>query len=122
MMTMHIRFVSMLNRYSAPYTLVRTPVINPDDAYDAAGKFKPLIPEPKSLSGSIQPISAKWLQLDGGKYTEDDRVLYTSSIHQNGDVIQYRGQQYTIDDGDERPDYCDTNKYMLKRVTTHDPV
>lgn len=119
---MRFRFSRMLARHSKPYALVSQPLANPDDAYDDDGVFIPADHNPLFLRGSIQPLSARWLQMDGGKYTEDDRALYTTFVHQNGDVIEYHGNRYKVDGEGERPDYADFNKYLLKRVTTHDPI
>ena len=119
---MRFQFARMLGRHSAPYTLISQPVSDPDDAYDDDGVFHAPAPTTTELRGSIQPLSARWLQLDGGKYTEDDRALYTVANHQNGDVIVHHGLRYKVDGEGERPDYCDVNKYLLKRVNTHDTV
>jgi hypothetical protein len=116
---MLFRLGGTLLRHSAPYLLISQPVTNPDDAYDSDGVFRSPEPTSTTCRGSIQPLSARWLQLDGGKYTEDDRALYTTSKHQNGAVIEYQGQRYQVDGVDERPDYCDVNKYLLKRVSVH---
>jgi len=113
----------MLARNSAPYLLISQPLADPDDAYDDDGVFVGNLGlEPSTgLRGSIQPLSARWLQMDGGKYTEDDRALYTTFVHRNGDVVEHHGKRYKVDGEGERPDYCDVNKYLLKRVTTHVP-
>lgn len=112
------RFGSLVSKYSVSYSLVR---IN-NGEYDGDGVYRKGAPETILLRGSIQPIGARLLQLDGGRYTEDDRALYTTYAHQNGEVISYNGHQYTVNDGDDRSGYCDTYKYMLKRVSTHDPI
>lgn len=120
---MFFRFARTLARHSGPYTLISQPVADPDDAYNEDGVFVGIPgPEPpKSLRGSIQPLNARWMQLDGGKYTEDDRALYTFTDHQDGDVIEHQGKRYKVDGEGER-EYCDVNKYLLKRVDLHDPV
>jgi len=117
-------FSRMLARHSAPYELVSQPQPNPNAAYDDDGVFvgSPASESATGLRGSIQPLSARWLQMDGGKYTEDDRALYTMTKHRNGDVIEHHGKRYKVDGEGERPDYSDVNKYLLKRVTTHDPL
>lgn len=121
---MRFKFSRTLARHSAPYALVSRPRSNPNAAYDDDGVFvgSPGIEPSTGLRGSIQPLSARWLQMDGGKYTEDDRVLYTTTKHRNGDVIENNGKRYKVDGEGERPDYSDVNKYLLKRVTTHDPI
>lgn len=121
---MFFRFARMLARHSAPYALIRHPAADPDDGYNDDGVFVGTAgPDPPvELRGSIQPLSARWLQLDGGKYTEDDRALYTTAKHRNGDVIEHHGKRYKVDGEGERPDYSDVNKYLLKRVDLHDPV
>jgi|GEM_PF-1686661 len=121
-MTYIFRFARTLARHSAPYVLVSVPAADPDDAYDEDGVYVPPVPAETPLRGSIQPLTARWLQMDGGKYTEDDRVLYTVSTHRDGDIILYQGKRYTVGGEGERPDYTDYNKYLLKRVTTHDSV
>lgn len=121
---MRFRFSRMLARHSAPYALITQRRTNPDDAYNEDGVFvgNPVPETPTELRGSIQPLSARWLQMDGGKYTEDDRALYTLFVHRNGDVVEHHGNRYKVDGEGERPDYADFNKYLLKRVTTHDSI
>ncbi|NQX68483.1 hypothetical protein HQN90_20365 [Paenibacillus alba] len=112
------RFASTVRRYSVSYTLIRAN----DGNYDDDGVYHKGAPESIPLRGSIQPVGARLLQLEGGRYTEDDRALYTTYAHENGEIILYKGHQYTVNDGDDRADYCDTYKFMLKRVSTHDPI
>jgi len=117
-MARFFRFARMLARHSSPYTLISQPPVDPDDAYNDDGVAVAPTPTVTVLRGSIQPLSTRWLQLDGGKYTEDDRALYTLATHQNGDVIRYQGRTYKVDGEEDRPDYTDFNKYLLKWVST----
>lgn len=117
-MSIRFQFAGIIRKYEKPYTLVRYG----EGDYDSEGVYHPPEPERTPLRGAIQPLGAKWLQSEGGKYTEDDRQLFTIHQHKNGDVIEHKGHQYTVDDGDDRSDYSDTYQYHLKRVTTHDPV
>jgi hypothetical protein len=66
-------------------------------------------------------VNAKLQQVEGGRYTEDDRALYTTNSHAPGDLIEYKGIQYIVDAPDDR-DYCDVNKYLVKKVVANDPV
>jgi len=115
---MIFRFGPMLRKYEVPYELIR----KPDGSWDDDGVYQR--PEDQRIRrrGVIQPIGQKLLQLEGGRYSMDDRVLYTTVPHDDGDVIEYQGKQYTVNGDDDREQYCDTYKYTLRRVTTHDPV
>ena len=110
-------FSRTLQRYSEPYFVVR----QGEGVWNADGVYQPAASERVPYAGSIQPIGIKLMQLEGGRYTMDDRILFTLAAHEEGEVIEYQGKQYTIDGGDPR-DYSDVQKYTMKRVTTHDPV
>jgi hypothetical protein len=112
------RFASTIRRYETPYELVR----QGEGDYDSVGVYRPPEPQRTSLRGVIQPVSAKLLQLDGGRYTEDDRTLFTTFRHAEGDIIEHAGKQYTIDGFQDRSAYSDVHQYTMKRVSTHDPV
>ncbi|HBZ80918.1 MAG TPA: hypothetical protein DEP07_11095 [Brevibacillus sp.] len=112
------RFGSLLSRYSGVYYLVRP---GSGGAYDPDGVWIPANEERVPYQGHIQPVSAKMQQKEGGRYTEEDRALYTTHAHLVGDLIEYQGKLYTVHDSEER-DYCDVNKYMLKKVVTRDTI
>lgn len=114
---MRLRFSNMLRRYSKPYTLLR----EAKGQFNEDGIYIPSEPGWVIRSGNIQPISAKLLQDEGGRYSVDDRTLYTIYQHNEGEIIEYEGKQYTIDSEAPR-DYTDVNQYTMKRVSTHDPV
>ncbi|MBW7452444.1 hypothetical protein ACFOLF_12245 [Paenibacillus sepulcri] len=115
---MRFRFTGIVRKYEVLYTLIR----HGEGVYNSEGVYQRPEPELIALRGVIQPMGARWLQTDGGKYTEDDRLLFTVRRHENGDSIMYNGHQYTVHDGDDRSDYSDTYEYRLKRVSTHDPI
>ncbi|TQR29395.1 hypothetical protein [Brevibacillus brevis] len=111
------RFAPMLKKYKKPYLLIRPGT----GEYDQDGVWQAVEPTRIPLRGHFQPVNAKLQQAEGGKYTEDDRALYTTNIHTPGDLIEYKGVQYTVDGPDNR-DYCDVNKYLVKKVVANDPV
>ncbi|MCG7318013.1 hypothetical protein [Brevibacillus laterosporus] len=112
------RFASLLSRYNSPYVLVRP---GTGGAYNPDGVWEEATPDRVSLQGHFQPVSAKLQQVEGGRYTEEDRTLYTINKHAGGDLIEYKSTQYTVHSLEER-DYSDINKYILKKVTTRDSV
>ncbi|AYB36803.1 hypothetical protein [Brevibacillus laterosporus] len=112
------RFAPLLSRYNSPYVLVKP---GTGGAYNPDGVWEEATPDRVSLLGHIQPVSAKLQQVEGGRYTEEDRTLYTTNKHAGGDLIEYKGVKYTVHPPEER-DYCDINKYILKKVAVHDSV
>ncbi|MGN7359462.1 hypothetical protein ACTHPF_20525 [Paenibacillus sp. SAF-054] len=112
------QFAGMLRKYNRPYTLVR---LGKTEKYDDYGDPVPSQTERITHFGHIQPVDAKLQQVEGGRYTAEDRALYTVSEHQSGDLIEYQGIQYTVDAPEPR-DYSDVNKYILKKVIANDPV
>lgn len=115
---MRFNFGGILRRYELPYFLIK----QLEGAYNSVGVYRPPEPERIALRGSIQPMGDRLLQLDGGRYSEDDRMLFTSYRHQNGDVIEHDGRQYTVEMDDNWSGYSDVSEYKMKRVSTHDPV
>ncbi|KEQ22873.1 hypothetical protein [Paenibacillus tyrfis] len=111
------RFASTLARYATGYAVVRTG----SGKWDEDGVYQPAQPERVQYRGVIQPIGIKLMQLEGGRYTMDDRILYTIATHQEGDRIECAGHYYTIDSAEPR-EYSDAQKYTMKRVSTHDSV
>jgi hypothetical protein len=109
-------FGGILRRYSQSFYLIRTPEVTWVD-----GEAVHADPVRVPMRGSIQPVGTTLQQLESGRYTMDDRVIYTTSKLLEGDVIEYLGKQYTIDGGDPR-EYSDVQKYMAKLVSSHDPV
>lgn len=115
---MRFNFGRILRKYALPYTLIR----REEGYYDSVGVYHDSEPMHLELRGSIQPLGDRLLQLDGGRYGEDDRLLFTTYRHQNGDIIEYQGRQYTVGADDNWTAYSNVNEYRLKRVSTHDPV
>jgi hypothetical protein len=115
---MRFNFGGVLRRYELPYILVR----QGEGSYNSVGVYRPPEKERIALRGSIQPLGDRLLQLDGGRYSEDDRKLFSRYRHQNGDVIEHEGRQYTIEMDDNWSGYSDVNEHNMKRVSTHDPV
>ncbi|MDR9857869.1 hypothetical protein RJP21_30200 [Paenibacillus sp. VCA1] len=112
------QFAGIMRKYFRPYILVRP---GETKGYDEYGDPIPSDPERITLQGHIQPLDAKLTQAEGGKYTAEDKALYTLSEHAGGDLIEYQGSQYIVDDPALR-DYSDIKKYLLKKVVANDPV
>ncbi|MCM3143044.1 hypothetical protein [Brevibacillus sp. MER 51] len=112
------RFAPMIRKYNKPYLLVRP---GTGGSHDTDGVWTPAQPTRIQYKGHIQPIDTKLTQAEGGKYTENDRTLYTTNKHAAGDLIEYGGVQYTAHPPEDR-DYCDVNKYILKKVVARDSV
>lgn len=112
----YFRFGGTLRKYTTPFYRVRTPEVEYVD-----GEPVPAEISRELMRGSIQPVGAKLLQLEGGRYTTDDRVIYTTSKLQVGDVIEHRCMSYTVDGADDRSEYSDVYKYMAKYVSPIDP-
>ncbi|WP_301171034.1 hypothetical protein [Brevibacillus nitrificans] len=111
------RFAPIVNKYNSPYILVR-----PESGeYDEDGVWQPAEPARIPLRGHFQPVNSNLQQAEGGKYTEDDRALYTTNKHKSGDLIEYQGVQYIVDAPEDR-DYRDVIKYFVKKVVVNDPV
>lgn len=115
---MRFRFSRILRKYELPYTLIR----QVEGHYDSVGVYVPPQDIKLPLRGSVQPMGDSFLQEDGGKYDEDDRMLFSTFRHQNGDIIEYENRQYTIHMDDNWSAYDDVSEYKMKRVSTHDPV
>ncbi|MCZ8518882.1 hypothetical protein [Paenibacillus caseinilyticus] len=109
------RFARLIRKYSTSYIRVRTGAGD----YDEDGVFQPAAAAPETLLGVIQPVGMKLMELEGGRYTSDDRILYATTEHQTGDVIEYLGTRYKVESVEAR-EYSDVGKYMLKRVSSHD--
>ncbi|MGG6311568.1 hypothetical protein [Paenibacillus macerans] len=107
---MRFFFAGILRKHNVPYFLIRSD--NGD--YDRLGEWKPPEPSRTVCYGHFQPLDAKLQQSEGGRYTSKDKALFTSATHQNGDVIEYQGEQYTVDDEDDERAYSDIHKYILK--------
>lgn len=112
------RFAPILNKYNSSYYLLRPAS---GGAHDEDGVWIPAREERTPYRGHIQPVSAELKQVEGGRYTDDDRTLYTINKHAAGDLIEYKGVKYTVHPPAER-DYCDINKYILKKVVARDSV
>lgn len=111
------RFGAMMRKYNTVYTAVRTAA----GSRDADGVWIPGEVQRKQLRGHIQPISERLVQSDGGRYNEEDRMLYTQHAHQTDELVEYRGIQYIVSEGKDR-EYSDINQYVLKKVVANDTV
>lgn len=114
---MQFRFTSIVRKYFKPYDLLRP---GNGGAYEH-GKYIPAPSERVTLRGNVQPISARLKASEGGDYTETDRMLFTPTTHDVGDIIEYKGIQYRTVETDER-DYSDINQYVLRKVVASDPI
>jgi hypothetical protein len=112
----YFRFGGILRKYATPFYRLRSPEVTWID-----GKPVPVDDGRELLKGSIQPIGAKLLQLEGGRYTMDDRVIYSVNQLEDGDVIEHQSKSYTIEGVEDRGEYSDVYKYMAKYVSPIDP-
>ncbi|MEY9097089.1 hypothetical protein, partial [Paenibacillus sp. RC84] len=103
---MEFRFAAILRKHSKPYDLIRK---GSGGDYDDDGVWVPGQPERVTLTGVLQPVSAQLMQVEGGRYTEEDRTLYTLYAHEPGDLVTYKGVQYTVVSPQER-EYRDVNQ------------
>ncbi|UVI28171.1 hypothetical protein [Paenibacillus spongiae] len=115
---MRFRFQRILRKYEVPYTLIR----HGKGHYDSVGVYHPPEAIRTALRGSVQPLGDRLMQIEGGRYHEDDRMLITVYPHKDGDIIEHQGRQYTIDMDHNWTAYSDVSEYRMKRVSTHDPV
>ncbi|MCY7484430.1 hypothetical protein [Paenibacillus alvei] len=114
---MKIQFAAMMRKYNVPYTLVRPAEGHRDeDGVNIPGK-----PQRVQLMGHIQPISAQVKQEEPGRYTAEDKMLFTTYKHASGEVVEWQGVQYTISTPDER-EYSDIRQYVLKKVVASGTV
>lgn len=114
-----IRFANVLRKYEVPFYLIR----KTDGTWNEDGKYVQPAESRESHKGSVQPLSIRLLQAEAGRYSSDDRVIYTTTSGlQVGDVIEHQGERYTIDTKDDRAEYNDVFKYIVKRVSIHDNV
>lgn len=107
-------FAGVLRKYAEPYMLIRPGGGKRDDA----GDWVPAPPESVPLRGSIQPISARLLAVEGGNYTESDRRLFTTYNHSSDELIVYAGADYRVVELTER-EYSDINQYVLRKMVAH---
>ncbi|MCJ8015230.1 hypothetical protein MUG84_26535 [Paenibacillus sp. KQZ6P-2] len=112
------QFAGMMRKYFRPYISVRPGASSGHDEY---GDGVNADSKRTTLRGHIQPLDAKLTQAEGGRYTAEDKALYTISKHDAGDLIEYQGVQYIVDNPEVR-EYNDINKYVLKKVIANDPV
>lgn len=110
-----VRFAGTIARYAVAYDAV----IEGKGSYDDEGKYIRSAPIRRRCFGAIQPISARVLNMDGSRYTSDDRTLYTTERHQTGDILEYAGRRYRVEEMDDRSDYADFFTYRLKWVNGH---
>ncbi|PNQ81956.1 hypothetical protein [Paenibacillus sp. F4] len=112
------RFGGILRKYTVPYVFIQPAT---GQEYDEYGDAIPAKPNRQIRKGNFQPVDAKLQLAEGGEYTDKDRTLYTTGTHKNGDLIEYQGEQYTVDSEQDR-DYMDVNKYVVKKRVANDPV
>lgn len=116
-MTLRFRFGAMLKKHEVAYELIQSDT----GSYNADGVWEEDGITHNSLRGNIQPFSQSLKQSEGGSYTEDDRVLYTTNKHVSGEIIEYKGIQYTTVAPDPR-EYSDVNKYILEARAVNGPI
>lgn len=111
------QFQRILRKYLQVYTVVK----KSGGAYDDDGVWQPVVPQNQEHRGSVQPLSARLRAVEGGNYTESDRMLFTPSTHANGELINHAGIQYRVVEMTER-EYSDVNQYLLRKVVANAPV
>lgn len=111
------RFGAMMRKYNTTYTAVRKAT----GSRNEDGDWIPAGPERVALKGHIQPVSERLMQAEAGRYTSDDRMLYTLNTHEADERIDYQGIQYIVSEPKER-EYSDVNQYVLTKVVANDPV
>lgn len=70
---------------------------------------------PRESAAVILPLSNSELQkVDNGRYTENDRKIYTLEPYGIGAKVEYKGIDYVIDREIPQEDYTDVYRYYAK--------
>lgn len=85
---------------------------NPDNG----GKYE-RVTEKNEIKGAVMPLTREELNYDeGGTWNSEDRKLFTYNTLKKGDKIEYREEEYTIQ---QRLDFSDYDKglnvYFIRR-------
>lgn len=67
---------------------------------------------------AIVPMSTKAVNDSAGRYTTNDRQLYTQQQLQDKQTVKYRDISYLVDSQNDYTEYADFFAYTIKAVST----
>lgn len=119
------KFKRLIDKYSVSvsieYADIReTNELGPDD-YDNLGhviqSYQPSVME----KGTLIPVSERSIYHAGGRFTEDDRMFYSTNPNiPDKSRITYKGKVYQVISKEDVSDHSIGIKYMVKRVSSFD--
>lgn len=104
-------FDDMLDDYAVDYTLTYSPGRWEDREWVEGSD------ENEQRNDPIIPLTNDDLQADeGGRYTREDRKLFSRVMVPIGSKIKYQGLEYEVQPGKDYGEYAGVYIYILKRV------
>lgn len=113
----HFGMKRLIRRYELPLQLVTE---EPAGYDSSTGIYKKTDPKTEAFRGALLPVPERIMYATGGRYTQEDRVLYaTRDLPLKGKVI-YKGAAYSVEEKFDFTDYADFFEFVVKRVSAFD--
>lgn len=115
-------FERLINKYGVTNAVIFAQMETEGHYDDDTGKWvKPQTETSETpLTCVIVPMSTKMVTDSGGRYTTNDRQLYTRTRLQEKQTVKYRGVSYTVEEETDYTEYADFFVYVIKAVSTFD--
>lgn len=111
-------FEGLLRRFQKPFQVMMKPAahFDPSTGDWISSKDGEIVID----YGAIIALPQRTVMQSGGRYTEEDRHLYTKRVIPLQTEIIHGGEKYHVQDKNDYAGYPSLNRYVLKRVSVFD--
>jgi hypothetical protein len=111
MMNKPFEFAEFVDEFKVPFTAIQSEDVQWQDNGDPIPGDKP----PVQMEGIILPLTENDLKYsEAGTYSVKDKKIYTTQPLELGQVIEYKGDPYTIQSFKDYSDYADVYIYLAR--------
>lgn len=108
------RMNRLIRRYEVPLQLIT----EEPGGYDPnSGKYRKSQPVTVPFRGAVVPMPERLVYESGGRYTKEDRVLYSTWGLPEKSKVVHQGQVFSVEEKTDYTDYADFFQYVIRRVS-----
>ena len=113
----HYHMSRLIRRYEVPMQLITEEPGGYDPESGIYRKSKPVLSD---FRGAVMPVPERVVYESGGRYTREDRVIYSTWGLPIKSKIVYRNAIYSVEDAADYTEYSDFFQYVVRRVSAFD--
>lgn len=110
-MSKPFEFADFIDEFKVPFTFTKVE----EGSWQSNGDYIPGGATTVQMEGIILPLTEDDLRYsEAGSYSVKDKKIYTTDPLENGQVIEYKGDTYTIQSFKDYSEYADVYIYLAR--------